>query len=53
VSAGFDYQRWEFSLFVKNAFNNHKIIQQPSVQSVSEALYLRPRTIGLTGHVDF
>ena len=53
VSAGFDYQRWEFSLFVKNAFNNHKIIQQPSIQSVSEALYLRPRTIGLTGHVDF
>jgi outer membrane receptor protein involved in Fe transport len=53
ASAGFTRGRWEFSLFVKNAFNNHKVIQQPPIQSVSEALYLRPRTIGMTGRLDF
>ena len=32
----------------KNLLNNYKIIQRPSIQGVDEALYLRPRTIGIT-----
>jgi len=48
ASAGVTWKRWELSLFVKNLTNNHRIIQQPSIQSVNQALYLRPRTIGVT-----
>ncbi|MEJ6021439.1 TonB-dependent receptor [Ramlibacter sp. PS4R-6] len=48
ASAGMSWKKWEVSLFVKNLTNNHRIIQQPSIQSVNQALYLRPRTIGVT-----
>jgi len=53
ASIGMTLDRWEFRLFAKNLTNNKKIIQQPSVQSVSEALYLRPRTIGATATYEF
>ncbi len=53
ASTGMTFDRWEFSLFVKNLSNVKKVIQQPSIQSVSEAYYLRPRTIGVTGSYDF
>jgi iron complex outermembrane receptor protein len=53
ASAGITYKRWEVSLFVKNVFNNRKIIQQPSIQSVNEALHLRPRTIGAAALYEF
>ncbi len=53
ASAGLGFERWEFSAFVKNLGNDHAIIQRPSVQSVSTAYRLRPRTIGVTASVDF
>ena len=53
ASAGLTLDRWEFTLFAKNLTNNQRIIQQPSIQGVSEAYYLRPRTIGVTAAYDF
>ncbi len=53
ASAGFNFEKWEFTAFVKNATNTRTAIQHPSVQNVSEAYYLRPRTIGVTGTYDF
>ncbi len=53
ASVGLSVDRWEFSVFAKNLTNNHKILQQPSIQGVSEAYYLRPRTIGITAYRDF
>ncbi|TMH31017.1 MAG: TonB-dependent receptor [Betaproteobacteria bacterium] len=53
ASAGLGLGKWEFTLFVKNIGNYQKPIQQPSVQGVYEALYLRPRTIGATASYDF
>ena len=38
---------------MKNLTNNHTILQKPSVQGVTEAFYLRPRTIGVTASYDF
>ena len=53
ASAGLTFDRWEFTVFAKNLTNNHKIIQQPLIQSVPQAYYLRPRTIGVTAALDF
>jgi len=53
ASAGLTLQQWEFSVFAKNLTNNHTILQQPSIQSVSEAYYIRPRTIGLSAQYSF
>ena len=48
VSAGTNYERWEFTAYVKNLGNNQTIIQHPSIQNVEQAYYLRPRTIGVS-----
>jgi hypothetical protein len=32
---------------MKNRTNHHTILQQPSIQSVTEVYQLRPRTIGV------
>ena len=53
ASAGLTLDRWEFTVFAKNLTNNQRIIQQPSIQGVSEAYYLRPRTIGVTAAYEF
>lgn len=53
ASVGLTVLRWEWTLFAKNLTNNHTALQQPSIQSVNEAYYLRPRTIGVTGQVLF
>jgi outer membrane receptor protein involved in Fe transport len=53
ASAGMTFDRWEFSVFAKNLSNNNKVIQQPPIQSVTEAYYLRPRTIGVTASYEF
>ena len=53
ASAGVNFDKWEFTAFVKNLANNHVAIQHPSVQYVSEAYYLRPRTIGVSGNYEF
>jgi outer membrane receptor protein involved in Fe transport len=48
LSAGIRSEKWEIGVFVKNLLNDRTHLQQPLVQGVSEAVYLRPRTIGLT-----
>jgi iron complex outermembrane receptor protein len=53
ISTGVNFDKWEFTLFVKNANNNHVAIQHPSVQFVTEAYTLRPRQIGLSGNYEF
>jgi outer membrane receptor protein involved in Fe transport len=53
ASAGVNFDRWTFTMFVKNLTNTQTIIQQPSIQSVVQAYRLRPRTIGLTASADF
>lgn len=52
-SAGITLERWEVGAFVKNAFNNDKVIQRPDIQGVSTVYHLRPRTIGITARYDF
>ncbi|CAM3976915.1 TonB-dependent receptor [Roseateles saccharophilus] len=47
ASWGLTAGRWDINLSVKNLTNNRTILQKPNIQSVSEAFYLRPRTIGL------
>ena len=39
---------WDVAFTVKNLTNNHTVLQQPTVQFVTDAFYLRPRTIGLS-----
>jgi iron complex outermembrane receptor protein len=53
ASTGVNFDKWEITAFVKNANNNHVALQHPSVQNVSEAYYMRPRTIGVTGNYEF
>ena len=53
ASAGVNWDRWEVTLFVKNANNNHTLLQHPSVQNVSEGYTMRPRTIGMTANYEF
>ncbi|RTL20622.1 MAG: TonB-dependent receptor [Burkholderiales bacterium] len=40
--------KWDLNLTVKNLTNCARILQQPNIQSVHEAFYLRPRTVGLS-----
>jgi iron complex outermembrane recepter protein len=47
LSAGYITEQWTATFFVKNATNTQTVLQQPSVQGVNTAYYLRPRTIGL------
>jgi iron complex outermembrane recepter protein len=47
ISGGYSTDRWTFTLFVKNLTNTQTVLQQPSVQGVNTAYYLRPRTIGV------
>jgi iron complex outermembrane recepter protein len=48
ASWGLTLGKWDLNLAVKNLTNNRTILQQPNIQSVNEAFYLRPRTIGLS-----
>ena len=47
-SWGMTLGRWDLNLMVKNLTNDHTVLQRPNIQSVNQAFYLRPRTIGLT-----
>ena len=53
ASAGVNWDKWEVTTFVKNLNNNHTTLQHPNVQNVSEAYYLRPRTIGVMANYEF
>ena len=48
LTAGANYGHWEFSLFVKNLFNDQKIIQRPNLQTVNRGYTLVPRMIGIS-----
>lgn len=52
ASAGLNWDRYAVNLFVKNLNNNQTILQKPSIQSVTEAYRLRPRTIGVVFSAD-
>ena len=53
VSGGASIRDWRLTLFVRNLFNDQKIIQRPNLQTVNRGYTLTPRTIGLSGEVDF
>ncbi|MDE2372166.1 MAG: TonB-dependent receptor [Burkholderiales bacterium] len=53
ASTGLNFSGWQATLFVKNLTDTRRAIQQPSIQSVTTAYYLRPRTIGLRVSTDF
>jgi outer membrane receptor protein involved in Fe transport len=53
LSGGLVWERWQATLYLKNALNNRTAIQHPSVQGVDEAFQLRPRTIGVQVTGDF
>ena len=44
---------YELSLYAKNAFDDHTIIQRPQINTVIEGYTVRPRTIGLMAKVKF
>jgi len=47
-SAGLSVDKFDFSFFIKNAFDNDTVIQHPRVASVVEGYRLFPRTIGVS-----
>jgi len=54
LSTGLSYEKYDFSLYVKNIANNQKIIQHPVVQTTLGEVYrLEPRTIGVTFNARF
>jgi len=53
LNGGESYRDWRFSVFVKNLFNDQKIIQRPNLQTVNRGYTITPRTIGLSAEVDF
>jgi outer membrane receptor protein involved in Fe transport len=48
INVGFTHDRLTLGLYAKNALDNHKIIQYPSVNTVQEGFTVRPFTVGLT-----
>jgi iron complex outermembrane receptor protein len=46
LSAGITLDRYQLSLFVKNAFDNDTIIQHPQVASIVQGYRVAPRSIG-------
>ena len=53
ASTGLSMDRWDVTLFVRNLANNRQVIQQPSIQGVDTAYYLRPRTVGMSTSYTF
>lgn len=48
ASFGLSGKLLEVTAYAKNLSNDHKIIQQPEVNTVFEAYTVRPRTVGIT-----
>ena len=48
ASWGINFDKWDLNFSIKNAGNNHKVLQQPNIQSVRQAYYMKPRTIGVS-----
>jgi outer membrane receptor protein involved in Fe transport len=47
ASVGFDFGSWQCSLYAKNLTDSKIILQQPIINSVTEAYTLRPLTAGI------
>jgi len=47
-SAGVTVDKFDFTAFIKNAFDNDTIIQHPQVASIVEGYRVFPRTIGVS-----
>jgi iron complex outermembrane receptor protein len=47
-SAGMSFDRYELSVFVKNAFDTHTVIQHPQVASIVQGYRVAPRSIGMS-----
>ena len=52
-SAGISIDKFDFTAFIKNAFDNDTIIQHPQVASIVEGYRLFPRTIGVSMSTKF
>ncbi len=48
LSAGLSFERYQFSVFVKNAFDADTIIQRPQVASIVQGYRVAPRSIGMS-----
>jgi outer membrane receptor protein involved in Fe transport len=47
-SAGISLDRYQLTAFVKNAFDEDKVIQHPQVASIVQGYRLAPRSIGMS-----
>ncbi len=47
-SAGVSLDRYQFSVFVKNAFDNDTVIQHPQIASIVQGYRVAPRSIGVS-----
>lgn len=47
-SAGLSVDRYKFTVFVKNAFDNATVIQHPQVASIVQGYRVAPRSIGMS-----
>ena len=48
ASAGIAFERYQLSVFVKNAFDTATVIQHPQVASIVEGYRVAPRSIGMS-----
>jgi iron complex outermembrane receptor protein len=48
ISAGLSFDRYQLSLFVKNAFDEDTVIQHPQVASIVQGYRVTPRSIGMS-----
>ncbi|MCE3263921.1 MAG: TonB-dependent receptor [Pseudoduganella sp.] len=48
LSAGITFDRYQLTAFVKNAFDEDKVIQHPQVASIVQGYRLAPRSIGMS-----
>jgi iron complex outermembrane recepter protein len=47
-SAGLSVERYKFTVYVKNAFDNDTVIQHPQVASIVQGYRVAPRAIGMS-----
>jgi iron complex outermembrane receptor protein len=48
VSAGLSFDRYNLSVFLKNAFDNDTVIQHPQVASIVQGYRVAPRSLGMS-----
>ncbi len=53
LSAGISTERYDLTLYAKNATDDRTIIQRPQINTVVEGYSLRPLTVGITAKIRF